>query len=132
MAGRSPDGFRGYAGPSWGSTVLTSSFFSILHQRFYVATSRQLKRLESVSRSPIYSHFSETVTGSSIIRAYGRIEDFEAISDAKVDNNLRKAYPNYFSNRSEASSPPQAPPGAPIRVSAGETLVFSVLAPPSP
>lgn len=130
--GRNLDGFRGYAGLSWDPTVLTSSFPSILRQRFYVATSRQLKRLESVSRSPIYSHFSETVTGSSVIRAYGRIQDFEAISDAKVDNNLRSAYPNYFSNRSEGSSPHKAAPGAPVRVSSGEILVFWVLAPPSP
>lgn len=81
-------------------TVLTPSSFSILCQRFYVATSRQLKRLESVSRSPIYSHFSETVTGSSVIRAYGRSQDFYAISDAKVDINLRSSYPYIASNRS--------------------------------
>ncbi|XP_057569930.1 ATP-binding cassette sub-family C member 3 isoform X1 [Hippopotamus amphibius kiboko] len=68
-------------------------------QRFYVATSRQLKRLESVSRSPIYSHFSETVTGSSVIRAYGRSQDFKAINDAKVDTNQRSCYPYIASNR---------------------------------
>lgn len=79
---------------------MTPSSFSTLCQRFYVATSQQLKRLESVSRSPIFSHFSETVTGSSVIRASGRSKDFEAISNAKVDTNLKSCYPNIASNRS--------------------------------
>ncbi|XP_030629091.1 canalicular multispecific organic anion transporter 2 [Chanos chanos] len=68
-------------------------------QRFYVATSRQLKRLESVSRSPIYSHFSETVTGTSVIRAYGRNEAFVLMSDMKVDENQKSYYPGIVSNR---------------------------------
>ncbi|XP_053511818.1 ATP-binding cassette sub-family C member 3 isoform X2 [Artibeus jamaicensis] len=85
--------------PLFTVVILPLAAFYIFVQRFYVATSRQLKRLDSVSRSPIYSHFSETVTGSSVIRAYDRIQDFEAISDAKVDNNLRHAYLSYFSNR---------------------------------
>ncbi|XP_006972048.1 ATP-binding cassette sub-family C member 3 [Peromyscus maniculatus bairdii] len=68
-------------------------------QRFYVATSRQLKRLESISRSPIFSHFSETVTGTSVIRAYGRMEDFKVFSDSKVDTNQKSSYPYIASNR---------------------------------
>ncbi|XP_038591350.1 canalicular multispecific organic anion transporter 2 isoform X1 [Micropterus salmoides] len=68
-------------------------------QRFYVATSRQLKRLESVSRSPIYSHFSETVTGSSVIRAYGRHSTFVLMSDKRVDDNQKSYYPGIVSNR---------------------------------
>ncbi|MGH0114521.1 UNVERIFIED_CONTAM: hypothetical protein FKN15_019661 [Acipenser sinensis] len=68
-------------------------------QRFYVATSRQLKRLESVSRSPIYSHFSETITGTSVIRAYGRQNAFVLISDKKVDENQKSYYPGIVSNR---------------------------------
>lgn len=68
-------------------------------QRFYVATSRQLKRLESISRSPIYSHFSETVTGTSVIRAYCRSQDFKVLSDTKVDANQKSCYPYIASNR---------------------------------
>nr|XP_046212969.1 ATP-binding cassette sub-family C member 3 isoform X5 [Oncorhynchus gorbuscha] len=68
-------------------------------QRFYVATSRQLKRLESVSRSPIYSHFSETVTGASVIRAYCRHDAFVLMSDMKVDDNQKSYYPGIVSNR---------------------------------
>ncbi|XP_037664364.1 canalicular multispecific organic anion transporter 2 isoform X2 [Choloepus didactylus] len=71
----------------------------VLVQRYYVATSRQLKRLESVSRSPIYSHFSETVTGASVIRAYGRGQDFEAITDVRVDSNQQSCYAYIVSNR---------------------------------
>uniref|UniRef100_A0A672Q8X6 ABC-type glutathione-S-conjugate transporter n=1 Tax=Sinocyclocheilus grahami TaxID=75366 RepID=A0A672Q8X6_SINGR len=67
-------------------------------QRFYVATSRQLKRLESVSRSPIYSHFSETITGTSVIRAYGRNTAFVLLSDMKVDENQKSYYPGIVSN----------------------------------
>ncbi|NWU91498.1 MRP3 protein, partial [Upupa epops] len=68
-------------------------------QRFYVATSRQLKRMESVSRSPIYSHFSETVSGASVIRAYRRVKSFTDISDLKTDENQRTYYPSIVSNR---------------------------------
>lgn len=85
--------------PDWSSLSLPG-------QRFYVATSRQLKRLESISRSPIFSHFSETVTGTSVIRAYGRIEDFKVLSDRKVDTNQKSSYPYIASNRSGASLSP--------------------------
>ncbi|XP_011264384.1 multidrug resistance-associated protein 1 isoform X2 [Camponotus floridanus] len=68
-------------------------------QRFYVATSRQLKRLESVSRSPIYSHFSESVTGAQLIRAYGVQEQFIRESENRVDFNQVCYYPSIIANR---------------------------------
>ncbi|KAM9346446.1 multidrug resistance-associated protein 1 [Symphorus nematophorus] len=68
-------------------------------QRFYVATSRQLKRLESVSRSPIYTHFNETLLGTSVIRAFGEQERFIRESDQRVDHNQKAYYPSIVANR---------------------------------
>ncbi|XP_061766165.1 canalicular multispecific organic anion transporter 1 [Nerophis ophidion] len=68
-------------------------------QRFYVATSRQLRRLDSVSRSPIYSHFGETVSGLSVIRAYGHQERFLQHNENTIDENLKSVYPWIVSNR---------------------------------
>ncbi|XP_054880485.1 multidrug resistance-associated protein 1 isoform X2 [Poeciliopsis prolifica] len=68
-------------------------------QRFYVATSRQLKRLESVSRSPIYTHFNETLLGTSVIRAFGEQERFIHESDQRVDHNQKAYYPSIVANR---------------------------------
>lgn len=36
--------------------------------RFYLATSRELKRLDAVSRSPVFSFFGETLSGLPVIR----------------------------------------------------------------
>uniref|UniRef100_A0A8C8SRC5 Multidrug resistance-associated protein 1 n=1 Tax=Pelusios castaneus TaxID=367368 RepID=A0A8C8SRC5_9SAUR len=68
-------------------------------QRFYVATSRQLKRLESVSRSPVYSHFNETLLGVSVIRAFEEQKRFIHQSDLKVDENQKAYYPSIVANR---------------------------------
>ncbi|KAL1477414.1 hypothetical protein MTO96_017487, partial [Rhipicephalus appendiculatus] len=68
-------------------------------QKFYIATSRQLKRLESISRSPIYVHFSETVSGSSSIRAYGAGERFVARSNELTDINHSSFFPSIAASR---------------------------------
>ncbi|XP_058287836.1 multidrug resistance-associated protein 1-like [Hylobates moloch] len=68
-------------------------------QRFYVASSQQLKRLESVSHSPVYSHFNETLLGVSVIRAFEEQERFIRQSDLKVDENQKGYYPSIVANR---------------------------------
>ncbi|KAI7803124.1 putative multidrug resistance-associated protein 1 [Triplophysa rosa] len=68
-------------------------------QRFYVASSRQLKRLESVSRSPVYTHFNETLLGTSVIRAFGEQQRFIRESDNRVDHNQKAYFPSIVANR---------------------------------
>ena len=45
-------------------------------QRVYIASSRELKRLDSLAFSPIFSHFSETLHGLATIRAFRKQEQF--------------------------------------------------------
>ncbi|XP_019356117.1 ATP-binding cassette sub-family C member 10 isoform X1 [Alligator mississippiensis] len=66
---------------------LTALYFSI--QRYYRRTSRELKRLYSLTLSPIYTHFSETLTGLSTIRAMRATDRFEAENQLRLEQNQR-------------------------------------------
>src|SRR2546423_4635543 len=68
-------------------------------QRYYLRTSRELKRLDSVSRSPIYAHFQESLGGVSTIRAYRQQKRFSRENEWRVDANLRAYFPSINANR---------------------------------
>ncbi|KAF9935782.1 hypothetical protein BGZ67_002988 [Mortierella alpina] len=57
----------------------------LLVQSFYIRSSRALKRIDSVSKSPIYQHFSETLAGVTTIRALDANERFIADNAVKAD-----------------------------------------------
>jgi ABC-type multidrug transport system fused ATPase/permease subunit len=67
--------------------------------KFYVPTSRQLRRLESNYRSPIYSHFSESIQGATSIRAFNKTHEFCIISNNLVDTFVRIKYLSLVANR---------------------------------
>ncbi|CAJ0609669.1 unnamed protein product [Cylicocyclus nassatus] len=83
------------------TTAVLVPLFAIyfMFLRFYVSTSRQLKRLESASRSPIYSHFQESIQGAALIRAYRQVDVFVKESERRVDENLGTYYPSIVANR---------------------------------
>jgi ABC-type multidrug transport system fused ATPase/permease subunit len=61
------------------------AFFRLLRQ--FANIQQDLKRLESVSRSPIFSSLSETLVGLETIRAYGASERFLNTHRARMDVN---------------------------------------------
>ena len=61
-------------------------------QKKYRPASRDLKRIGSVSLSPIYSHFSETLTGHPTIRAMKEINRFSQQNEEMVENNQKAQY----------------------------------------
>ena len=64
-------------------------FCAILLQRIGVININQLRRLESVRRSPIYAFFDESFMGLTSIRAYGKKEEFLNKSNTLIDDSQR-------------------------------------------
>uniref|UniRef100_A0A671WXD4 ABC-type glutathione-S-conjugate transporter n=1 Tax=Sparus aurata TaxID=8175 RepID=A0A671WXD4_SPAAU len=87
------------ATPFTGLVLLPLTCVYILIQSFYVASSCQLRRLEAVSRSPIYSHFNETVQGASVIRAFGEQRRFILHADHRIDSNQEAYFPRFIATR---------------------------------
>lgn len=54
-------------------------------RRYFLRTSRNVKRLESTTRSPVFSHLSSSLQGLWTIRAFGEEERFQKVFDAHQD-----------------------------------------------
>lgn len=71
----------------------------VLTAMLYIRSSRDLKRLESVQRSPLFQHFGETLSGVVTIRAYGDESRFVTDSNTKVNTHNRPFIYLWATNR---------------------------------
>ncbi|NXH43271.1 MRP7 protein, partial [Dicaeum eximium] len=78
-----------YGLPWIGLVLLPLAVVYFFIQRYYRFTSRELKRLCSVTLSPIYTHFSETLSGLSTIRAMRAAKRFELENRLRLEQNQR-------------------------------------------
>lgn len=68
-------------------------------QKLYRASAREVKRLDSIGRSPRYAHFKETLQGLVVIRAYGKREWFLREFYKRLNHSQRMFYGHYMINR---------------------------------
>ena len=66
---------------------------------FYIHSSRDLKRMESVQRSPLYQQFGETLGGIVTIRAYGDEQRFIRDNQNRVNTQSRPFIYLWATNR---------------------------------
>ncbi|XP_067675074.1 multidrug resistance-associated protein 1-like [Haliotis asinina] len=88
-----------YTTPIFLVVVVPLVVLYFLVQRFYVTTSRQLKRLEAKHRSPIYSHFGETLSGASVIRSFQAQSRFIKESEDRVDAKQKYSFYSFCALR---------------------------------
>jgi ABC-type multidrug transport system fused ATPase/permease subunit len=85
--------------PAFLLLVLPLAWVYLSYQKYYLRTSRELKRLDSVTRSPIFAHFQESLGGISTIRAYRQENRFALENEWRMDANLRAYFPSISANR---------------------------------
>eukprot|EP01029_Cantina_marsupialis_P002877 TRINITY_DN1275_c0_g1_i9.p1 TRINITY_DN1275_c0_g1~~TRINITY_DN1275_c0_g1_i9.p1 ORF type:complete len:1338 (+),score=500.54 TRINITY_DN1275_c0_g1_i9:101-4114(+) len=101
--------------------ILLSYIYATIMQ-YYRCSCRELKRLDSVSKSPIFSNFSETLGGLTTIRAFSKEEHVIRQNHKRLDYNctamfLRLAANRWLSLRLESL-------GAVLTLSTSSLLVF--------
>jgi ABC-type multidrug transport system fused ATPase/permease subunit len=88
-----------YATPIFAAAVLPILWVYFRTLNYFREVSRETKRLDSISRSPVYSQFSETLDGLSTIRAYGQTARFITDFLSRVNQNTRASYNNKTADR---------------------------------
>ncbi|KAI9485487.1 MAG: hypothetical protein EXX96DRAFT_545289 [Benjaminiella poitrasii] len=75
------------------------TFLNVVIGKRFSAASRELRRMDSVTRSPLFTHFGETLVGAATIRAYGVTRQFMNEFLRRIDANSRPFYYVWIANR---------------------------------
>ena len=68
-------------------------------QGYYRASSREIKRMDAISRSPIYAHFTQVQTGIDTVLAFGQSERVVNENSRLIDNHIRFNLAQMSTNR---------------------------------
>lgn len=81
----------------WAVLPLLLSFYSAY--LYFQATAREVKRMDSITRSPVYAQFGEALNGLSTIRAYKAYDRMARMNGQAMDTNARFTVVTMSSNR---------------------------------
>ncbi|KIY53870.1 multidrug resistance-associated ABC transporter [Fistulina hepatica ATCC 64428] len=86
-------------GPVFLLAIVILGYFFYSVGKVYGQTSRDMRRLDSVTRSPLYSIYGETIAGVAIIRSFGASSKFLRDMLRYVDTNISPYYWMWGVNR---------------------------------
>lgn len=78
--------------------LIPLGFLNVWYRGYYLATSRELTRLDSITKAPVIHHFSESISGVMTIRCFRKQEIFSQENIRRVNENLRMDFHNNGSN----------------------------------
>ncbi len=75
------------------------SVMYFLTQYYYRNANRDIKRIDSASRSPLFQHITSTLQGLSILRAFRQEPRFTMTNQSRVDHTIRATLQMYIIQR---------------------------------
>ncbi|KAI1316226.1 hypothetical protein EDD11_010273 [Mortierella claussenii] len=88
-----------YITPQFLFPAFLISILFVIMATLYLRSSRELKRIESITKSPIFSHFGESLSGVATIRAYGQEKRFQHENLELLDEHNRPFFYFWVCNR---------------------------------
>ncbi|PHU21968.1 ABC transporter C family member 4 [Capsicum chinense] len=85
---------------SWPTILLLIplGWLNVWYRGYFLATSRELTRLDSITKAPVIHHFSESISGVMTIRCFRKQRMFCQENVNRVNANLRMDFHNNGSN----------------------------------
>ncbi|XP_020231728.1 ABC transporter C family member 14 isoform X2 [Cajanus cajan] len=78
--------------------IIPLLWLNIWYRGYYLASSRELTRMDSITKAPVIHYFSESIAGVMTIRAFKNQNKFCEENLKRVNANLRMDFHNYSSN----------------------------------
>lgn len=78
--------------------VIPLLWLNMWYRGYYLASSREITRLDSITKAPVIHHFSESISGVMTIRSFRTQNKFTKENVKRVNGNLRMDFHNNGAN----------------------------------